>query len=356
MTIGINQDRRRFLFRALASMALSQFDTFSVAAPPLLGEGKLPSLDGATGWLNSQPIKSADLHGKVVLVDFWTYTCINWRRTLPYIRAWDMKYRSRGLVVIGVHTPEFAFEHDPENVCQAVKETGIDYPVAIDSNYGVWRAFANEYWPALYLADAQGRIRCHKFGEGDYEQSERTIQRFLKEAGSKDIDSGLASVEAKGAEANADWNDLQSGENYMGYERTEGFSSPGGVVFDKNHDYTPSDRLQMNQWSLAGNWTAQKQKIVLNAGKGRILYRFHARDLHLVMGPAMRGAPVRFRVRIDGQSPGASHSVDIDEKGNGTITEPRMYQLIRQSKPIRDRTFEIEFLDAGVEAFSFTFG
>lgn len=356
MTKGINRDRRWFLLRAGATLAVSQVDVFGAAAMPLFGEGTLPSLSGATEWLNSQPLKSTDLRGKVVLIDFWTYTCINWRRTLPYIRAWDAKYRKHGLVVIGVHTPEFAFERDLENVRQAVKGMRIDYPVAVDTGYAVWRAFDNEYWPALYLADAQGRVRYHKFGEGDYERSESTIQQLLNKAGAQGIVSGLVSLEATGAEADAAWSDLQSVENYVGYERTENFASRGGFAFDRNHDYTAPDLLKLNQWALAGNWTAQKQKIVLNAANGRIVYQFHSRDLHLVMGPAAPETPARFRIRLNGQLPGVAHGADIDEQGKGTITEPRMYQLIRQPKPIADQRFEIEFLDAGVEVFSFTFG
>jgi len=356
MTKAINPDRRGFLRATAMTIAASQLGLTRSAAVSLFSEGSMPSLDGATGWLNSQPLKRADLRGKVTLIDFWTYSCINWRRTLPYLRAWDAKYREHELVVIGVHTPEFGFEKNVDNVRQAVKEVKIDYPIAIDSDYAVWHAFDNEYWPALYLADAQEHIQYHKFGEGDYEQTEMAIQQLLNKAGARGIDPGLVSVEAAGAEVAADWSDLKSGENYVGYERTENFASPGGAVFDKGHNYASPGQLKLNHWALAGNWTVQKQAIVLNAADGRIVYQFHARDLHLVMGPAARGTSVRFRVLMDGQMAGAAHGVDVDEQGNGTTTEPRMYQLIRQAKPIVDRKFEIEFLDPDVEAFSFTFG
>jgi thiol-disulfide isomerase/thioredoxin len=325
-------------------------------AARLSNEGAFPSLGGATGWLNSQPLTAAGLRGKVVLVDFWTYTCINWRRTLPYVQAWADKYKDQGLVVIGVHTPEFGFEKDADNVRQAVKEMGIDYPVAMDSGYALWRAFENEYWPALYFIDAQGRIRHHQFGEGDYDQSEKIIQQLLTGAGSGGIGHELVSVDGRGAEAAADWDDLKSPENYVGYERTENFASPGGAVSDKPRVYTAPARLRLNRWALSGDWTVGKNAIVLNKADGRIAYRFHARDLHLVMGPAERGTAVRFRVLIDGQPPGTAHGSDIDDQGNGTVTEQRLYQLIRQPKLIGDRQFEIEFLDPGAEAFAFTFG
>jgi len=319
-------------------------------------EGEMASLNGATGWLNSPPLTTSALRGKVVLVDFWTYTCINWLRTEPYVRAWAEKYRNQGLVVIGVHTPEFAFEHDIDNVRRAVKDMKIEYPVAIDSDYAIWRAFDNEYWPALYFVDAQGRVRHHKFGEGDYDRSERIIQQLLSEAGASGVNGELVSVNGYGAEAPADWNNLKSQENYVGFERSEHFSSPGRAVLGTPHVYTVPARLKVNDWALAGDWTVEKPLIALNKPNGRIVYRFHARDLHLVMGPATRGGSVRFRVLIDGQSPGAAHGADIDERGNGTVIDQRLYQLIRQQQPIADRQFEIEFLDPGVEAFAFTFG
>ena len=319
-------------------------------------EGDFPSLANATGWLNSQPLKREELRGKVVLVQFWTYTCINWLRTEPYVRAWSEKYKDKGLVVIGVHTPEFEFEKNVDNVRREAKAMRIDYPIAIDSDYGIWRAFNNQYWPALYLIDAKGQIRHHQFGEGEYERSERIIQQLLAEAGASGIDRELVKVDGKGAEAAPDWSSLKSPENYLGYERTENFGSPGRAVRDKSSVYAIPARLDLNQWALSGEWTVAKNAIALNKAAGRIDYRFHARDLHLVMGPAVPGTSVRFRVLVDGQPPGASHGIDVDDAGNGAVTEQRLYQLIRQPGPIADKQFEIEFLDPGVEAFVFTFG
>ena len=326
------------------------------AAVKLPIEGELPSLGRATGWLNSQPLTAAGLRGKVVLIDFWTYTCINWLRTLPYVRAWATKYKDLGLVVIGVHSPEFAFEKNVDNVRRAAKDMKVSYPIAIDSDHAIWRAFKNEYWPALYLVDAQGRIRHHHFGEGEYQQSEKIIQQLLTETGVSGVSRELVSVDGRGAEAAADWGSLKSPENYLGYERTENFASPGGAVLDERRVYAVPTRLKLNQWALSGDWTVGKQATVLNQANGRIAYRFHARDLHLVMGPAARGTSVRFRVLIDGQPPLAAHGIDVDDKGNGTVSEQRLYQLIRQPKPIVERQFEIEFLDSGLEAFAFTFG
>jgi len=326
------------------------------AAVQLPIEGNLPSLGSATEWLNSQPLTAAGLRGKVVLIDFWTYTCINWLRSLPYVRAWAEKYKDRGLVVIGVHAPEFAFEKNIDNVRRAAKAMRVDYPIAIDNDYAIWRAFKNEYWPALYFVDAQGRIRHHHFGEGEYEQSEMIIQRLLAEAGVGGIGQELVSADGRGAEAAADWDSLKSPENYVGQERTQNFASPGGSVLGKRRAYAVPARLRLNHWALSGDWTMEKQATVLHKANGRIAYRFHARDLHLVMGPAARGTSVRFRVLIDGRPPGAAHGVDVDDQGNGTVTDQRLYQLIRQPKPIADRQFEIEFLDPGVEAFAFTFG
>jgi thiol-disulfide isomerase/thioredoxin len=319
-------------------------------------EGGLPSLGSATEWLNSKPLTAAGLRGKVVLIDFWTYSCINWLRTLPHVRAWAEKYKDQGLVVIGVHAPEFEFEKNVDNVRRAAKDMRVDYPIAIDSDHAIWRAFKNDYWPALYFVDAQGHIRHHQFGEGEYEQSEKIIQQLLAEAGVGNISHDLVSVDARGAEAAADWDSLKSPENYVGYERTENFVSRDGAILDKRHVYTAPARLRLNHWALSGDWTVEKQVIVLNKANGRIAYHFHARDLHLVMGPAARGTSVRFRVLIDGQPPGAAHGIDVDDGGNGTVSEQRLYQLIRQPTPIADRQFEIEFLDSGVEAFSFTFG
>ncbi len=374
-----SRGRRRFCCAAAMTIAAAQFGMFGSAdaqsskakpadattikvqqtAPAAIRlpiEGEVPSSGSATAWLNSQPLNARGLRGKVVLIDFWTYSCINWLRSLPYVRAWSEKYKDQGLVVIGVHAPEFAFEKNIDNVRRAAKDLRVDYPIVIDNDHAIWRAFNNEYWPALYFVDAQGHIRHHQFGEGEYEQSEVIIQQLLAEAGNRGIGHGLVSVDARGAEAAADWSSLKSPENYVGYERTENFASPGGRVLDKRRVYAVPAGLRLNHWALSGDWTVEKRAIVLNKANGRIAYRFHARDLHLVMGPAARRNSVRFRVFIDGQQPGAAHGIDVDDQGNGAVTEPRLYQLIRQSNPIVDREFEIEFLDSGVEAFSFTFG
>ena len=319
-------------------------------------ESRLPSLGGATEWLNSPPLTTEELRGNVVLVNFWTYTCINWLRQLPYVRAWAQKYSGHGLVVIGVHTPEFGFEHDLGNVRRAVRDMRVDYPVAIDNDYAVWSAFANHYWPALYFADAEGRIRHHHFGEGEYQQSEMVIQQLLAEAGSAGAGRELVSVDARGAEAPADWATLRSPESYTGYERTENFASPGGAVPGKRHAYQAPAQLRLNDWALSGDWTMDEQAATLNEAGGQVAYRFHARDLHLVMGPAVPDTSVRFRVLIDGQPPGAAHGADADDQGHGTVTGQRLHQLIRQPGPITDRTFEITFLDPGVQAYAFTFG
>ena len=319
-------------------------------------ESRLPSFDGATGWLNSPPLTASGLRGKVVLVNFWTYTCINWLHQLPYVRAWAGRYSGHGLVVVGVHTPEFGFEHNPGNVRRAVQDMRVDYPVAIDNDYAVWSAFANHYWPALYFADPQGRIRHHHFGEGEYQQSEMVIQQLLAGNGSAGPDHELVSVDARDAEAPADWAALRSAENYTGYERTENFASPGGAVPGKRHAYEAPAQLRLNHWALSGDWTVEEQAVTLNQAGGQIAYRFHARDLHLVMGPTAAGTPVRFRVLIDGQPPGAAHGADVNDQGRGTATEQRLHQLIRQPSPITDRTFEIAFLDPDVQAYAFTFG
>lgn len=345
---------------AAPASALAEDTTMSVAATPATGElsieGTVPSLGGATRWLNSEPLTVAGLRGKVVIVDFWTYTCINWLRSVPYVRAWAQKYKDHGLVVIGVHTPEFGFEHDIANVRRAAKDMRIDYPIAMDNNYSIWRAFNNEYWPALYFIDARGRIRHHQFGEGEYERSEAIIQQLLAEAGVAGIDRSLATVDARGPEVPANWESLASAETYLGYDRTEHFASPGGAVLGRPRVYAAPARLALNHWSLAGDWTFEKGATVLNRASGRIGYRFHARDLHLVMGPSAPGRSVRFRVLLDGQPPGAAHGADADERGYGTVTQQRLYQLIRQPEPISDRRFEIEFFDAEVETFAFTFG
>jgi len=363
MSDRIDHDRRRLLGAgaiAAAGVPLGLYSplmrTTTHALRHLAGEDRLASLRTATAWLNTPPLTEANLRGKVVLIDVWTYTCVNWLRTLPYVRAWADKYKSPGLVVIGVHSPEFPFEHDLENVRRAVKEMRVTYPVAIDNEFSIWRAFDNNYWPAVYLLDGNGRVRFQHFGEEGYEQTERNIQRLLKDAGARGVSSELVSVVPEGAEVPADWGSLKSAENYVGYGRTENFVSADRTAVDERHVYDVPKRLQLNQWALSGDWTVSQGATALNRANGRIAYCFHARDLNLVMGPATRGVPVRFRVMVDGRSPGAAHGVDTDEQGNGVVAEQRMYQLIRQPKPIADRQFEIEFLDAGVEAFSFTFG
>jgi thiol-disulfide isomerase/thioredoxin len=325
-------------------------------SPQLPVESRLPSFEGATGWLNSSPLTADDLRGKVVLVNFWTYTCVNWLRQLPYVRAWAGKYAGQGLVVIGVHTPEFSFEHNLDNVRRAVRDMRVDYPVAVDNDYAVWSAFANHYWPALYFADAQGRIRHHHFGEGEYQQSEMVIQQLLAGAGSTGAGHDLVAVDARGAEVAADWATLRSPENYAGYGRTEGFASPDGSVPGKPHVYTVPERLWLNDWALAGDWTMAEEAATLNAAGGRIACRFQARDLNLVMGPAAPGTAVPFRVLIDGQPPGPDHGTDVDEHGSGALSEQRLYQLIRQRGPVTERTFEITFAGPGAEAYAFTFG
>jgi thiol-disulfide isomerase/thioredoxin len=324
---------------------------------------ELAALGRATEWINSPRLTPSNLAGKVVLVDFWTYTCINWLRTLPFVRAWSQKYR-QGLVVIGVHTPEFPVERNVDEVRRSVRQMNIEYPVVIDNDYSIWRAFENNYWPALYFIDARGKVRQHHFGEGEYEQSEMTIQRLLAETGVGRVGDGVVSVNPGGLEAAGDWPNLRSPETYVGYDRGENFAS-GGRDLDRRRLYVAPARLALNHWGLAGEWTIGRQATVLGSPNGRIVYRFHARDLHLVMGPALsepseskgpQGQTVRFRVSIDGQPPGPAHGLDVDESGSGTVISPRLYQLIRQPKPIVDRTFAIEFLDAGVEAFVFTFG
>ncbi len=319
-------------------------------------EGRLPPFEGATGWLTSEPLTPEGLRGRIVAVQFWTYTCVNWLRTLPYVRAWAAKYRDHGLIVIGVHTPEFGFERDADNVRAAAREMGVDYPIALDSNYAVWGAFANHFWPALYIADEQGRIRYHHFGEGEYAMSEMVIQQLLGEAGEEGFDPALVSVDLEGTEVAADWGDLRTPETYLGYGRASGFASTDSGRFDEPRGYPERSQLGLNEWAPSGLWTLAGHAAVLDEAPGRIAMRFHARDVNLVMGPAERGLSVPFRVLIDGEAPGASHGTDVDEGGNGTVIEQRLYQLIRQPKPIADRLFEIEFLDSGVEAYCFTFG
>jgi hypothetical protein len=362
MSVEIDLARRRFLGSAAMTLAAARLgmlgpvgEQVTVASAQLPNEGRVPSLRGATEWLHSPPLTPDGLRGKVVLFDFCTYTCINWLRSLPYVRAWATKYSDAGLVVIGVHTPEFAFEKNLDNVRREVKERRIDYPVAVDNDHAIWRAFRNQYWPARYIADRQGQIRHHRFGEGEYERSERIIQQLLAQSG-RSVSTDLASVDARGAEVVADWANLRSPETYVGYERTANFASPGGLERDTRRGYALPGRLKLNQWALSGDWTVDKQAAVLNRPGGRMAYRFHARDLHLVMGPSTRGAAVRFRVLLDGQPPGAARGVDVDADGSGTAIGQRLYQLIRQPQPIVERQLEIEFLDSGVEAFAFTFG
>jgi thiol-disulfide isomerase/thioredoxin len=308
-------------------------------------EGDIPSFDGAAGWLNSPPLTPTGLRGKIVLVDFWTYTCINWLRTLGYVRAWAEKYEDYGLVLIGVHTPEFQFEHDVENVRWAAKEMNVGYPIALDPDYAVWRAFDNQYWPAVYIADAQGRIRHHQFGEGGYAECERVIQELLREAGRDDIGDDLVSVADDGFEAQADWANLETPETYHGSAQARNFAS--GIA---------PERLRLNQWTLSGDWTVGRGASALNGADGRITFRFHARDVNLVMGPRARGMSVPFRVLVEGEPPGDAHGLDVDERGQGTVMQQRLYQLIRERGSIVDRTFEITFLAPDVEAYCFTFG
>jgi len=319
-------------------------------------EGQLPPLTGATGWLNSTPLTPADLRGQVVLVDFCTYTCINWIRTLPHIRAWSSKYGDAGLAVLGVHTPEFGFEHDADNVRLATTDMRVDYPVAIDNDYAIWRAFGNMYWPALYFADARGRIRHHQFGEGDYAHSETTIQRLLAEAGLEGAGTGLVSAEGDGIEAPADWATLRSPETYVGYQRAERLASPRDAVLDARHVYAAPARLRLNEWAISGAWTLGRQAATLDEAGGQLSCRFHARDLHLVMGPATRGTEVRFRVLLDGRPPVDEHGLDVDDQGGGVVTQQRLHQLIRQPGSVTEHLFEITFLDPGVQAYVFTFG
>ena len=316
----------------------------------------LPPFYGAVEWLNSKPLTPAELRGKVVLVQFWTYTCVNWLRTLPYVRAWAERYGDKGLVVIGVHTPEFGFEKNLDNIRGAMKDMHIEYPVAVDSNYAIWSAFENKYWPALYVLDAHGRIRYQHFGEGEYEQSERVIQKLLTAAGNRNVSNALVSVDPHGLEVAADWSDVRSPENFLGYDRTKNFASPGGVVANERHVYDIPARLGLNDWALVGEWDVEKEAVVSSQTGGKIAYRFHARDVNLIMGPHSRGTSVRFRVFLDGQPPGGSRGGDVDSDGYGSVSQQRTYQLIRQPKPIVDREFEIEFLGTALEAFDFTFG
>jgi len=319
-------------------------------------EGHLPSLDGAVQWLNSPPLDAQALKGKVVLVDFWTYSCINCLRSLPYVKAWAEKYRDQGLVVIGVHAPEFAFERNVDNVTKAMKDLGINYPVAIDNAFKIWRAFNNEYWPAHYFADAQGRIRYHHFGEGEYAESERVIQQLLREAGASKVADGLINAKAEGVQMAPDNDEVQSPETYVGYQRAEHFVPDTRLVPDKVSTYHAPEQLALNDWSLGGQWRVDAERATASAPASRIVYRFHARDLHLVLGPGTDGKPVRFKVLIDGKAPGNDHGMDVAPDGSGTVTDQRLYQLVRQNGGVDDRTFSIEFLDPGASAYAFTFG
>ncbi len=317
-------------------------------------EGTLPSLDGLGPWFNGPPLTSQQLRGKVVVVDFWTYSCINCLRSIPYVKAWDERYRKNGLVVIGVHAPEFAFEREPTNVARAIKDLGIKYPVALDNGYVLWRALQNNYWPAHYFIDAEGRVRYHHFGEGNYDVSERVIRQLLAEAGHAPIGQPMRPIVGSGAEAAAAVDEIGSPETYLGYARAERFTSPGGLLKDKPKSYVPAP-LELNQWSLQGSWLDGRQSARSLAPGAKISFRFHARDLHLVLGSAT-GRPVRFRATLDGKPLGADAGVDATAQGGGTVTGQRLYQLVRQKAQVRDRIFTIEFLDAGVDAFSFTFG
>jgi cytochrome c biogenesis protein CcdA/thiol-disulfide isomerase/thioredoxin len=335
----------------------SQTLTITDTGSTLSQDTPLSSLSGATAWINSQPLTAGQLKGKVVLIDFWTYSCINCLRALPYVRAWAEKYKDSGLVVIGVHTPEFPFEKDLSNVQKAVHDLGIAYPVALDNDYAIWRAFNNEYWPAHYFIDIHGNVRFQHFGEGEYDQSERWIQQLLKErTGEQPLPGGIVSVHAQGAEAASDMDEVQSPETYIGYEQAQHFASPGGLKRDSEQSYAIPAHLALNEWGLAGEWIDHDQTAVLVSAQGRIAFRFHARDLHLVLGATAEGKPVRFRVTIDGHVPGENHGMDTDEQGDGIVTEHRLYQLVRQKGSIEDHLFEIEFQDPGVQAFAFTFG
>ncbi len=319
-------------------------------------EGRLASFDGATGWLNSEPLTPEGLRGRVVLVNFLTYTCVNWLRTLPYVRAWAAKYADAGLTVVGVHTPEFGFEATVDNVVAQLRALDVEFPIAIDSKYGVWQAFANHFWPAVYIADAEGRIRFHHFGEGEYAMTEMVIQQLLLDAGAQAIDQSLVEVEPRGLEVAADWRTLRSPETYTGYGQATGFASEGAASFDRPRVYTAAARLPLNHWDLSGTWTVARHAAIANEPGGRIAFQFQARDVNLVMGPATPGATVPFRVYLDGQPAADAHGTDVDANGAGVVDDQTTYQLIRQTGEISEHRFEIEFLEAGVEAYCFTFG
>ncbi|MFO1302134.1 MAG: redoxin domain-containing protein [Burkholderiales bacterium] len=346
----------RIAFIALVTAFTFPLDSRSQGGAPLPVEGMLPPFTGATGWLDSPALTPEGLRGKVVLVHFLTYTCVNWQRTQPYVRAWAQKYKDHGLVVIGVHTPEFAFEKNIDNIRPELAAFRVDYPVAVDSDYRVWNAFGNRYWPAIYVVDASGRIRFHHFGEGEYERTERVIQQLLREAGRSGFGTDLVRAEARGTEVAADWDNVRSPEAYLGRDQAQGFASPGGAVEGKSRRYAAPRTLALNRWALVGEWTVTPGFVALDKPGGRIAYRFHARDVNLVMGAPARGTSVRFRVLVDGQPPGNGHGTDVDAQGYGTATSQRLYQLVRQTGTVKERLFEIEFADPGVEAYVFTFG
>jgi len=335
---------------------VSLFSRFrSSGAEALAFEGRLPGFEAAAGWLNSPPLTPDELRGKVVLVDFWTYTCINWLRTLAWVRAWAEKYENDGLVVIGVHTPEFPFERDEDNVREAVQEMAIRYPVALDPDFGVWNAFSNSYWPAIYIADADGRIRYHHYGEGDYDECEQVVQQLIRDAG-REVGDELVSVTPEGFEVQADWANLKTPETYVGYQQGQNFASAADLVIDDPWTYSVPEPLNPNEWALAGRWAVESRASVSQEPDAKIAFRFHARDVNLVMGPRPREASIPFRVTVDAEPPGDAHGFDVDEQGNGTVHQQRLYQLVREPGAIMDRTVELTFLEPGAEAYCFTFG
>jgi len=355
VAVAIGWDTNLFTKFSFVNTAKAEAHLTRPFHPDLSDEGPLPDLVGAVAWLNSPPLNSKSLRGKVVLVNFWTYSCINSLRELPYMKGWAAKYKDAGLVVIGVHAPEFGFEKERANVENAVRDLKVAYPVPIDSDHRIWQAFNNEYWPADYFIDGKGRIRYHHFGEGEYDKSERVIQELLKENGASVLNESTVSVSADGVEA-APSGDVQSPETYVGYRQAERFASPERLAQDARKSYSPPPTPSLNQWGLSGSWNVGAESAVLQAAPGKIMFRFHARDLHMVLGPTKNGKPVRFKVRLDGTAPGDDRGTDSAADGTGEVQEPRLYQLIRQKGQVRDRTFEIEFLDPGVQAFSFTFG
>ena len=347
--MSADDDRERGLFRTIAHRLAGDEE-------PLPDEGRLPPFARATGWLNSEPLTPEGLRGRVVLVGFWTYTCVNWLRTLPYLRAWHEKYAADGLTVIGVHTPEFGFEHDRANVIERTRALGVEYPVAVDDDYGVWDDFANHYWPAVYLADADGRLRFHHFGEGEYERTEMMIQRLLTAAGARDLDLNLVMVEPHGLEVAADWRDLRSPETYLGYGQSSGFVSESADRYDRSESYVGTRALPLNGWDLTGRWTHARHAAVLDEAGGSVAFAFHARDANLVMGPTPAGTHIPFRVLLDGRPPGDAHGTDVDADGRGMVDRQDTFQLIRQPGRVRDAVLQLQFDLPGLEAYCFTFG